>query len=186
MTAYDFARRTGSALLVGIGLALASCTDTPDIKTDYDQTVDYGKYHQYSWVYTGVPQGMNPLMFDRVRASIDRSLAARGFQQVERGDFAVAFTLGRRDRVEVTDFGPYGPYYRGWGGMGWGPGYRDVDVRNVTDGTLVIDLYDVGTKKPIWHGVATQEVDPSRLDPAKIDAAIDAVIAKFPPQPGAK
>lgn len=186
MNAYDFARRTGSALLVGIGLALASCTDTPDIKTDYDQTVDYAKYHQYSWVYTGVPQGMNPLMFDRVRGSIDRSLAARGFQQVERGDFAVAFTLGRRDRVEVTDFGPYGPYYRGWGGMGWGPGYRDVDVRNVTDGTLVIDLYDVATKKPIWHGVATQEVDPSNVTQAKIDAAIDAVIAKFPPQPGSK
>ncbi|MEP9359658.1 DUF4136 domain-containing protein [Sphingomonas sp. KR3-1] len=161
----------------------AGCTDTPTVKTDYDQTVDYAKYHQYSWVYTGVPQGMNPLLFDRVRGSIDRSLAARGYQPVEKGDFAIAFTLGRRDRVEVTDFGPYGPYYRGWG---WGAGYRNVDVRNVTDGTLVIDLYDVATRKPIWHGVATQEIDPGKVDQAKIDTAIDAVLAKFPPQPGAQ
>ncbi len=60
---------------------------------------------------------MNPLLFQRVQGSIDRSLAARGFQRAEPGDFAVAFTMGRRDRVEVTDFGTYGPYYRGWG---WG------------------------------------------------------------------
>lgn len=169
------------AAALGALLAIAGCTSSPTIKTDYDQTADFSRYHSYAWVYTAPPQGMNPLLFERVRASIDRSLAARGFTPAQPGDFAVAFTLGRRDSVQVTDFGPYGPYYRGWG---WGPAYRNVDVRNITDGTLVIDIYDVSSRKPIWHGVATQEIQPDHIESASVDAAIDSVLARFPPQPG--
>jgi hypothetical protein len=171
----------GRGLALGAALALAACASTPDVKTDFDAAADFSRYHSYSWVYTGTPQGMNPLMFERVRASIDRSLGAR-FSQGQPGDFAIAFTLGRRDRVEVTDFGSYGPYYRRWG---WGPGYQNVDVRNVTDGKLVIDIYDVATRKPVWHGVATQEINSTKVDPAMIDAAVDSVLAKFPPAPAA-
>lgn len=167
--------------LLGAALALGSCASTPTVNTDHDATADFSRYHSYVWVYTGTPQGMNPLMFERVRASIDRSLAARGFRQDPNGDFAIAFTVGRRDSVEVTDFGSYGPYYRHWG-----PGFRDVEVRNVTDGTLVIDIYDAATKKPVWHGTATQQINPDKVDPATIDVAVDSVLSRFPPQPGQK
>ncbi len=50
----------------------------------------------------------------------------------------------------------------------------------MTDGTLVIDIYDVATKKAVWHGVATQEINPAKVEQATIDAAVDAVIAQFP------
>jgi hypothetical protein len=171
------------ASLAGVVLALAGCTASPQVKTDFDPSADFSRYHSYSWAYTGTPQGMNPLMFERVHASIDRALAARSYSQGNPGEFAVAFTLGRRDSVQVTDFGPYGPYYARWG---WGGAYRDIDVRNVTRGTLVIDIYDTATKKPVWHGIATQEINPDKIDPSGIDTAVDAVIAKFPPVPGAK
>ena len=160
-----------------LALALAACATGPKVVTDSDPSTNFGRYRTYSWVYSGSPRGMNPLLFQRVQQSIDRSLAARSFQPGDPGDFAVAFTLGRRDRVEVTDFGSYGPFYRGWG---WGGAYRNVDIRNVTDGTLVIDVYDVASKKAVWHGVATQEVSSGQADQAKIDAAVDAVIAQFP------
>lgn len=126
-------------------------------------------------------------MFERIRASIDRSLAARGFTKASPGDFAVAFTLGRRDRVEVTNWGNYGRFYTGWGWgprpWGWAPMYSQVDVRNVTDGTLAIDFFDASTQRPIWHGQATQQINPQRLPRQElIDRAIDDVIARFPPQ----
>lgn len=175
--------RTSAVLALLMAFVLASCASSPNIKTDYDTTTDFARYRSYSWVYSGTPQGMNPLLFERVRASIDRSLAARSFTHAERGDFAIAFTLGRRDSVQVTDFGPYGANYRGWG---WGPAYHDIDVRNVTDGTLVIDIYDTGTRKPVWHGVATQEINPDKVDPATIDTAIDSVLARFPPTGAAR
>jgi hypothetical protein len=166
------------------GLLLAACETTPTINSDYDPTVNFANYRTYSWVYGAPPQGMNPLTYERVRASIDRSLAARGYTQASLGDFAVAFTLGRRDSVRVTDFGPYGGFYPGWGRgyrWGWAPVYNQVDVRNVTEGSLAIDFYDTGTKHPIWHGTATQEVTPGRVDQKLIDQAVDGVLAKFPP-----
>jgi hypothetical protein len=174
-------------LIVLAALALTACETVPTIRSDFDPSVNFSKYRTYSWIYQAPPQGMNPLIYERVRSSIDRSLAARGFVPAQTGDFAVAFTLGRRDRVEVRDFGSYGPYYPGWGWnyrWGWAPAYRQVDVRNVTDGTLAIDFFDTGTQRPIWHGTATQQINPNRRpDQAAIDRAVDAVIARFPPQP---
>jgi hypothetical protein len=163
-------------------LALAACTNTPHINTDFDPAVSFDQYRTYSWVYTAVPQNMDPVLFQKVRASIDRSLQTRGFTPGAPGDFAVAFTLGRRDRVEITDFGSYGPYY----GYGWGPHYHDIDVRQITSGSLVIDIYDTHTRKPIWHAIATKDVTPDHIDQAAIDSGVDAVLAKFPPAPGAK
>ncbi|QNP44327.1 DUF4136 domain-containing protein [Sphingomonas daechungensis] len=173
--------------VLAAALALTSCATGPTIRSDFDPSVNFTKLHTYTWVFTTPPAGMNPLLFERVQASIDRSLAARGFTKAEPGDFAVAFTLGRRDRVEVTNWGGYGGFYGGWGwgrhSWGWAPVYSRVDARTVTDGTLAIDMFDTGTKHPIWHGTATQQINPRNLpDQAAIDRAIDEIIAKFPPQ----
>ena len=78
-------------------LLLAGCETTPTINSDFDPSVNFANYRTYSCIYTAPPQGMNPLTYERVRASIDRSLAARGYTQATPGDFAVAFTLGKRD-----------------------------------------------------------------------------------------
>lgn len=172
-------------LLVGT-LAATGCASTPEIRSDHDPSFDFTSLRTYSWVYSQPPSGMNPLVYQRVHDSIDRSLAARGFTQASPGDFAVAFTLGRRDRVQVTDFGPYGPFYPGWGvgfRRGWAWQYNQVDIRNVTDGSLAIDIFDVASRRPIWHGTATQEIRPGSVDQQLIDTAVDGVLARFPPQP---
>ncbi len=162
-------------------LAITGCTNTPHINTDFDPAINFSQYHTYSWVYTAPPANMDPVLFEKVRVSIDRSLQARGFAPGAPGDFAVAFTLGRRDRVEMTDLGSYGPYYA----AGWGPHYHDIDVRQITSGSLVIDIYDTRTRRPIWHGIATKDVTPDKIDQTAIDSGVDAVLARFPPVPGA-
>lgn len=173
------------SFLIALTLAsVAGCSSTPQIDTDYDPAANFSGYRSYSWAYSAAPAGMNPLVYERVRASIDRSLAARGFSQGSPGDFAVAFTIGARDKVQVTDFGPYAPFYGAYR-WGWGGGFHQVDVSQYTEGTLAVDVYDVGTRKPVWHGTATQNVTPGRVDQAQIDTAVDSVLAKFPPTPGA-
>lgn len=173
--------------LLALALVTAGCATTADIDTDYDPAANFSGYRTYSWIVRDVPQGMNPLAFERVRASINRSLAPRSFTESAQGDFAIAFTIGARDRVEVNDYGPYGAYYPGWGRgyrFGWAPVYNDIDVRNVTDGTLAIDIYDAGTKKPVWHGTATKEIGSGQISQAELDAGVDQLLAKFPPTPG--
>lgn len=164
-------------------LLLAGCASGPDVKVDVDPTANIANYRTYSWTYHDTPRGMNPLAYQRVRQSIDANLASRGYTLADPGDFAVGFTLGARDKVEVTDFGPYGAFYPGYGrgfGGGWAAPYNNVDVRNVTEGTLTIDIYDTGTKKPVWHGVATQNIG-SKVTQDQIDLAVSSVLAKFAP-----
>ncbi|WP_395624141.1 DUF4136 domain-containing protein, partial [Sphingomonas daechungensis] len=106
------------ALPLAAALLVSACANGPTVRTDFDPSANFQTYRTYSWIDSGVPQGMNPLMFARVKASIDQTLAARGYTLADKGDFSVAFTIGERDRTEVYDFGPF---YSGWGGWGgWG------------------------------------------------------------------
>jgi hypothetical protein len=167
-------------------LLLTACATTPDVRTDFDPATNFSTYRTYSWVFTQIPEGMNPFVFQRVHDSIDRALQARGYTQTDAGDFAVAFTLGSRDKVRVSDYGPYGGFYPGWGwGWSWGgwwPQYRSIDVRNVTEGTLALDFYDARTRRPIWHADASKEITPGHINQKELDADIDTVIGRFPPQ----
>lgn len=176
--------RARAVTLAFCTMLAASCTTTPQVSFDADPQANFAHFRTYSWAYTAAPQGTNPLLSQRVKTSIDSALAARGYTQADPGDFAIGFTLGARNRVEVSSLGAYGPYFRPWGG--WG-GMNQVDVRNVTDGTLTIDIYDTATKAPVWHGRATQQVSSDQISQEKVDVAVNAVLAKFPPPPaGAK
>jgi len=183
------------ALPLVAALLLAGCVSGPRVRTDFDPAVNYATYRTYSWAEYAVPQGMNPLMFARVRASIDRALQARGYSQVSNGDFAIAFTVGERDRLRVYDYGPSFPYWgRGWGwgwrggwgwGGGWGSPYSDIDVDQYTERSVVIDIYDGQSKRPIWHGVGSNREYGDDVNYVKLDQAVVAALAQFPPPPAA-
>lgn len=165
-------------ILLAIVLTTVGCAATPRINSDFDPAVDFSRLRTYSWASTAVPAGMDPLLHQRIRDSIDRSLRAKRFDQASPGDFAITFTVGARDRVEVRDLGPYGRFYRDpwrWGRV------REVEIRNNREGTLAIDIFDTQTQRPIWRGTATQDISRSRIDQPQIDAAVGAVLARFPP-----
>ncbi len=170
-------------------LLLVGCATGPDVKVDSDPSANVAAYRTYSWVYSDAPRGMNPLTYQRVRQSIDGYMASRGYTQASPGDFAIGFTLGRRDKVEVNDFGPYGGFYPGYGRgyrYGWAPAYSNVEVNNITEGTLAIDIYDTGTKKPVWNGVATQNVGSKQVTQEQIDLAVSSVLSRFAAPPPAR
>lgn len=180
-------RRSASTAFVL--LLFAGCATGPDVKVDADPSANVATYRTYSWVYSDAPRGMNPLTYQRVRQSVDDYLASRGYSQAAPGDFAVGFTLGARDKVEVDDFGPYGGFYPGYGRgyrLGWAAPYSNVEVRNVTEGTLAIDIYDTRTRRPVWHGTATQTVGSSNATQAQIDLAVSSVLSKFGAAPAAR
>ncbi|WP_448577509.1 DUF4136 domain-containing protein [Thermaurantiacus sp.] len=179
----------GRAFAIGTLIALGACASSnmPRFSTSAAPGFNVSALKTYSWAFEGVQQGVNPILFQSIRDEIDRALAARGFRKVEgSSDFIVAFTLGARDRVDVTNWGPVGPMYTGWGrppGWGWSFNYRQVDVRNVTEGSLAIDMFDGQTKRPIWHGMATRDLGSSGASPELVSNAVNGLIGKFAATP---
>ena len=176
-------------------LLLAAC-QTANVQTDFDPAAPFAAYRTYSWLPSEVPRGMNPIMFRRVKESIDRSLAARGYTQAEPADFAITFTLDEEEYTRVEDYGwstgwgwrGWGAWRGGWGccwGTGWGPFYPAIDVYTVRERSIIIDIYDGKTRAAAWHGVVRRESASRRYDAARLDKAVDAVLAEFPPQPTA-
>ena len=170
-------------------LLLTAC-QSMGVQTDFDPSVNFAAFRTYHWLPSDVPRGMNPLMFRRIRDSIDRSLAARGYTQVENGDFAITFTIDERDRVRADDWGSGWGWggWSGWGGYGWGGwggwgwGHPGVDIYTVVQRSIIIDIYDGKTRAPAWHGVVRRENYSDRVNYGRLDQAVDSVLLKFPPQ----
>lgn len=161
-------------------LLLAGCATYPSVHTDFDPAADFANYRSYSWAPLKVPAGMNPLLFRRVQASIDRSLAARGYQQSAASDFIIDFTVLEKDRAQIHD--DYWPHHGwGWGGWGWGPAYPSIDIDYYTQRSIIIDIYDGSDRRAVWHGTVKKNGDQDAIDYAKLDAAVDAVLSRFPP-----
>jgi len=184
------------ALPFALALLLAGCAYGPVVHTDFDPAANFASYRTYQWLPVDVPRGMNPLLFRRVQGSIDRSLAARGYTQANPADFAIASTVAEQERTEVSSYGSYYPGWGwGWGGWGWGHGwgwggwgswgYPYVDSYQVTERSIVVDIYDGRTHNAVWHGVVSKDGYPDRVDYSKLDATVDAMLARFPPHPGA-
>jgi hypothetical protein len=184
-----------------VGLALTGC-ESLRVGSDYDRQASFAGYHRYSWLPREHPRTLNPLVVQRAHDSIDAALAAKGFVYVSdaaAADFMVDFTIGSRERTEVTGYpAPYtGPWYGGYGyyaypgryyghpGGWWGYPYwgSDVSVYTYREGTLSIDVFDQHTHRPVWHGWAKKTLTKSDLERSEgpIREAVSAVLAQFPP-----
>jgi hypothetical protein len=60
---------------------------------------------------------------------------------------------------------------------------NDIDVRQYREGTLAIDVFDVHTRRPVWHGWAQKELTRKDVEQssASIHDAVESVLVKFPP-----
>jgi hypothetical protein len=168
-------------------LVVAGC-ETISAHSDYDRSNDFSRYGTFAFIsdrpLVSAPPEVNPLLEGHIVRAVTASLSAKGMRLVgdpAKADFVVAFTLGAREKVQVTST-PYPAGFRG--PYGWGMGYyNDVDVRQYTEGRLAIDVFDMTSKRPVWHGYATKSVTSGdRANPQPlIQKAVDAILADFPP-----
>ena len=154
-----------SVALVLATLALSACASTPVVTSDTTPGANFSNYKTFVLVNPQPPGGMNPVSFERIRQGVENSMTAKGFTKADPADLSVILTLGARDKTDVTTWGRFG---------------QQVDVYNYTEGKLAVDIFDSNTKQALWHGSATQTIDPNKSDPAMIDAAVSGVMAKFP------
>ena len=184
-----------SALLAA---TLIPQTVTPQTVTyDYDRKANFARLRSFALRAENMSD--NPLLNERITASIDGALVARGLTHSAQPDMYVVPSLTSETRKEVTmhDWGgPFGWYgsYRWYGPYGWlgpygwnGGGWSTTQVRDVEYATLTIDMLDGGAGTLLWRGKGVREMNP-RWKPDDIDKKVNKLVAKilknFPPPVG--
>jgi CRISPR/Cas system-associated endoribonuclease Cas2 len=157
------------------------------VEYDYDLNADFSDLKKFAWmtepddgsVDTRAALVQNSLFSQRLKRSVTRKLESRGYElDTENPDFVIVYHTGVQDRINVTNWGyTYGPY--------WGPWGESVDVHQYTEGTLVLDFIDYGTKQIVWRGVAKKALasNPKSEQVEKnIDEVVEKLLVNFPPK----
>jgi hypothetical protein len=169
------------AVLALLLTGLAGCS-TMSVDYDFDTEVDFQQLQTFTWIDTAPQYGQDTsgLVLKRIQNAIGGELAARNMREsAEQPDVLVAYHLGAKDKIQVTDWGySYSSYY-------WGRGGQRIDVYSYTEGQLIIDLVDARTKELVWRGSGTKVINQGKKSPEELQAAIDEavnkIMANFPP-----
>ncbi|MCK5439186.1 MAG: DUF4136 domain-containing protein [Gemmatimonadetes bacterium] len=177
------------SLIIAASLGFG-CASAVRVSQDYDTQFSFADLQTYGWIQeSGMArdeQGVRyPLIEQRIQDAVDRTLASKGYRKVNANDadFVVAFHAGTEDKLDV--YSTY-DYY----GYGWRRGFatQTTNVRQYTEGTLLIDVIATSTRELVWRGVGSKSLSSDR-DPEKvtqrINEAVADILAEFPPQPEA-
>jgi hypothetical protein len=184
--------RMSKILIVGAALAafaLGGCASGPEVRADYDRSVDFGKYRTYGFVAQAGPgsQDFKSLSTQMLQNAASREMAARGYQRSDNPDLVINFKGKLEEKVDIESTpGPYygaGWGYGGWGGAYWGGyGGTEVTTRRYNVGTLVMDVVDRDKRQAVFQGgiegVVTKEMLQNKE--AAISGAVRQIFSKYP------
>lgn len=176
---------------------LSACSSIT-VHSDYDKSVDFSKYKTFEFL--GWAEESNKILnrFDqeRIQKAFGEEFNKRDLTYVEsNGDMAVSLFLVVDKKTSVTAYtnhmnmGGWGygagwGWYGGYGGVGMGTSTTSYSENDYLEGTLVVDIYDMKTKKMIWQSVGQKTIDenPKRADRNAAYAA-ERIMKPFPIQP---
>jgi len=159
-------------LIVNIILLLLASCATPKAKVNFDKNtnIDTSHYKTFSWLNEDkilmASMDINPVMKVRVDKAIEGAFIGKGYQLIndaKKADFTISYSVGNREKIKVHN---YPVAYSGrfnWGSRYYRGRYNDVvvnesHVTQYTQGKLAIDIYDVKSAQPAWHGWATKRL----------------------------
>ena len=159
------------------------------IDIDYDKDADFTRYQTYSWLpipekpgnSAKAAEANNPLMRKRVVSFINENMQKKGFREVDEGGdvYLVYYTDAKElQEIQQTLYGRADV----WADYAVG---GSVTTTEVTEGHLIIDMIDGGTKKLVFRGMAEN----SRRDDASqeqlnetVEKAVEKIFDKYPPK----
>lgn len=170
---------------------LSACSSGPNIRADYDPSVDFSQYKTFNF-YS--PMGIeNPnyssILGQMFRDAISREMELRGYTQSDSPDLLLNVSAHLDDKTKVTTYNEpmYGGYYGyrtgfydPWYGYGYG---TQTHVSQYTEGTVNIDMVDVNQKRMVWEGVAVGRVDEERSNEevrTAINSGVNEMFASYP------
>jgi len=188
-------RRLGVLLIVVSALVFAGCTTQPRVETDYQADFDFSSLKTFDVADTK-QEGkdsilISPFTLSHIHSAVEGELAKR-YQSATTGakpDFIVSYHVVIEEKLDPRSYndlygfgGYYGRgYYRYPSPFFYGP---NAGVRVYNQGSLIIDIVDAKTEKPIWRGVSEKRLSndmPPQQQREVLSRAVTEVIAQFPP-----
>lgn len=140
-----------AVLMIVVVAAGASRAAAQDVKVDWDRSARFAIYDTYSWSADTTLSG-NALLDRRIVDAIDAQLQAKGFRFSDRADVTLAVYLATKDRALLNGF------YADWRGSSWGGVGTTGILDELTQGTLIVDIYEALTGRLVWRAMATGSV----------------------------
>jgi hypothetical protein len=148
---------------------------------DFDRAANFSRFRTYAW--TRGTEITDELNHARVVRSIESQLLAKGLTRVEASanpDVLVAYHASFDRNLQING------YSSGWGGPRFG-GLRSgtATTQEVLTGTLVVDVLDASTRRIVWRGLASADIDvdakPEKRD-KNINKAAQKLFKNYPPK----
>ena len=186
--------KTGKTFgLLVLAALFAGCASGPNIRSDYDKSVDFGNYKTYGFYDDAGPENTEYQgMFSKyVTAAIKVEMDKRGYVESANPDLLVNFNANLQEKIKVTSspspsmtmgagyYGYRGGYYSPWVGYGYG---TETNVSQYTEGTFNIDLVDAKANKLVWEAVGIGKVTAKKMNALEetVNAAVPEYFAGFP------
>lgn len=177
-------RAITSLTLAAILALIAGCSTTPKVRTEFEPKTNFGMYRTFAVLpisKASVPgdPGAALRLAKPVEEEAIATLVAAGFQPAEPGkaDFSVALRGESIPKIEVADWG-YTPIPGGR--YGYHPGFREVEVDQYEERTLIAEVYDNQSKQLVWVGWAKRRAS-SEITVERARTAVRTVLSAFPP-----
>ena len=162
-----------------------SCGSQLKVSSDYDKNADFTKYKAFVVNDSkSLNEHVTRLNQDRIINAIKSEMTKKGFKEdTTSPEIMINTTAVVKDMTSVSssNYYSYGSVYRPYT---WGPGvsYKDYDVNTYKDGSLIIDIVEVESKKLVWQGIGNKEIDaPTKHPERDIPKIIGSIMAGFPP-----
>ena len=153
-------------LLLGITAAMAQ-----SVQSDYDHTFPLAKLHTFSFIQQQRgpqdPLAASPINDRRIHDALNSQLQANGYSESAQPDFLIGYIVSTKKGLEIQD-----------NRYGWFQRRGNVDVEQVTEGTLIVVFLDAKTQQEVWRGYATGTINPKNLN-NDVNKAVTKLVQKF-------
>ncbi|HUL72306.1 MAG TPA: DUF4136 domain-containing protein [Vicinamibacterales bacterium] len=179
-------------LIAAALLTVATMAWAQDVRYNFDKSANFSKYKTFKWVENKSGDQLDSLTKGDIQSAMEAELAKKGLQKstTDAADLYITFAASVSTEKQVNTFdtgygaGPgwYGPY--GYGG--WSGGSSTSTTYTIYNGTVVVDMYDVGTKQLVWRGAVSKELDVNAKPDKRaknIKKATEKLFKNYPPPP---
>ena len=173
-------------LLATMMVVLMAGCSTMSVNTDYSVDADFSQYRTFQYQRSGNDvEATNPLVHQRIVNAVREAVANAGFEEVDSDpDVYVTYhgSTNQQLRFDTTYMTMSNWHRPGWH-SGMGVTSSSTRATSVTQGTLVIDIWDASTNTLVWRAIATDTLsqNPERVTNA-INRAVERAFRNFPPR----